>query len=362
MVEKLGGGDAVGKMADEWTKYAEKVRKKAQRQGELSSVANNPSVDIADACLMGSAIRVVSSLATGDAEPNDEHEGSPVVHIAIKQALLLDDISGAIYLNSPNIGDRAKFQKIIDVFHMYNCDFEIQGVEGTCGLHMAAAHGNLKMIEYFLRKKVNINVRAGIGAHELYNGTPIMFAAKFGHVEALAHLVRRGGNMELQADNGNTALHFAAETGESRVCTFLMHIGASKRIKNKESLLAGQLASINRHRVCAQTILEYAVLPEGPERMLTYLNMKLDQARDKHRSDETKRKAKNIMFQAANKFFEGATKFVDDLLACIPYFRRKQEEEKRNKAIKEAANRIFKPSNAASHAADDDSDDDDVVK
>ena len=67
------------------------------------------------------------------------------------------------------------------------------------------------------------------------------------------------------------------------------------------------------------------------------------------------------MFQAANKFFEGATKFIDDLLACIPYFKRKQEEEKRNKAIKEAANRIFKPSNAASHAADDDSDVDDVV-
>ena len=124
MVEKLGGGEAVGKMADEFTKYAEKVRYKAQRQGEMASIANNPTMDIVDACIVGSAMRVVSSLATGDAEPNEEHEGNPVVHIAIKQALLLDEVGGAIYLNSPNIGDRAKFQKIIDVFHMYNCDFE----------------------------------------------------------------------------------------------------------------------------------------------------------------------------------------------------------------------------------------------
>ena len=167
--------------------------------------------------------------------------------------------------------------------------------------------------------------------------------------------------MELQAENGNTALHYAAEMGHSRMCTFLMHIGADKRKKNKDNLLAGQLASINRHRICAQTILEYAVLEEGPERLLTYLNEKIDEEKQKHRRDQRKKDAKNFMFQAANKFFEGTTRFIDDLLACIPYFRRKQEEEKRNKAIKEAANRIFKPSNAASHAADDDSDVDDVV-
>ena len=79
-----------------------------------------------------------------------------------------------------------------------------------------------------------------------------MFAAKFGHVQAVAHLARRGGFVNFTAENGNTALHYAAERGENRMCMFLMRIGADKKIKNKYGQLAGEFAAANNHRLTAQ--------------------------------------------------------------------------------------------------------------
>lgn len=328
MMEKLGGLEGVSTMADNWTKYAEVVRKKSQREGESASLTTNPGMEIADACLIGSTIRVISGLATGSADPDEKIEGTPLLHISLKQALLLDDMNDSLWLNSSNTGDRAKFQKILDVFNMYGADMDIFGPDGEAGIHMAAAHGNLKMIEYFLKKKTDVNLEADIGAHDLTGGTPMMFAAKFGHVETVAHLARRGGYVNIEATNGNTSLHFAADRGESRMCMFLMKIGADKKKKNKEGFLAGQLANISGHRICAQIILEYAVLQQGPEALMQYLNDKLDVDKKRHNRDKTLTDGKKAVYSAANKFFEGTTKFVDDLLALIPYFKRKQAEVK----------------------------------
>ena len=88
-------------------------------------------------------------------------------------------MSNTGYINAPEIGDRAKFSKILSIFAMYDVSFDSLNVEGVSALHLAADAGNVKLIDWLLRKKADINVSAGHAAHFLQGSTPLMYAARY---------------------------------------------------------------------------------------------------------------------------------------------------------------------------------------
>jgi hypothetical protein len=55
------------------------------------------------------------------------------------------------YIGSPEIGDRAKYAKILSIFSMFNVDVDIMNMnEGVTALHLAAAYGNVKLIDWLI--------------------------------------------------------------------------------------------------------------------------------------------------------------------------------------------------------------------
>ena len=167
-------------MAEKWMQYAEKVRKQTVRQGDLADFLNNPSIDLADACMTGAILRVIKALATGAASPYEYHDNNPVWHIALHKSLTLDELSGTTYIGDPEVGDRAKFGQILSIFVTYDCNIDAIGFDGVGAMHLAAEYGNIKLLAWLLDHKADIDLRATIGAHEMSGATPLVFAARAG--------------------------------------------------------------------------------------------------------------------------------------------------------------------------------------
>ncbi|XP_022810301.1 protein fem-1 homolog B-like [Stylophora pistillata] len=59
--------------------------------------------------------------------------------------------------------------------------------------------------------------------------TPLMIASYKGHLDVVSYLVERGANTELQDNNGDTCLHFAARWGNVEVVGKLLALGAKQK-------------------------------------------------------------------------------------------------------------------------------------
>jgi hypothetical protein len=98
-----------------------------------------------------------------------------------------------------------------------------------------------------------------------------MLAARNGHVYVLAELLRGNaeinkrekdqhepGNFKKIISKGRTALHFAASTGQTRACTFLIGCQADKKILDYEGNSPTMSASQASCEATAQQILTHA--------------------------------------------------------------------------------------------------------
>ncbi|KAJ8678595.1 hypothetical protein QAD02_014382 [Eretmocerus hayati] len=77
--------------------------------------------------------------------------------------------------------------------------------------------------------------------------TPTLYAAYFGHIEALRLLVARGGEPDKADYFGNTALHLAAARGHELCVRFLVNFGCNIWSLDIDRHSARDLAAINGH-------------------------------------------------------------------------------------------------------------------
>jgi hypothetical protein len=135
---------------------------------------------------------------------------------------------------------------------------------GVPPLHLAVAAGNFKMIRYL--------IEAGADPNYFSNDdtTPLMNAAKYGHIGLMAYLMRHQALLRVKDKEGRNVLHHAGKWGQTRSALFLLRCGLDKRIKDNEKLTAGALAEREEHIVTAQAIMTFSVSPYRAQFALQY--------------------------------------------------------------------------------------------
>jgi ankyrin repeat protein len=84
--------------------------------------------------------------------------------------------------------------------------------------------------------------------------TPLAVYAAGGDVAQVRFLLKHGARVNLAADLGMTALHWAAATGEKGVADELLAAGADAAIRNWFLLTPAQLAQHNSHDALAKQL------------------------------------------------------------------------------------------------------------
>ncbi len=144
------------------------------------------------------AVCVVAGGACQKGEPED-----PLA----EDTLELISSSAVMNLNMPNIG---------------------AGIEQkNSNLHLAALDGDLEAVKKYV---------ALMGTPDIFNQscyTPLMFAAKEGHVEVVEYLISRDAYVDyVGAPLGHTALHWASYIGHADVVKVLVINGADPQKKS----------------------------------------------------------------------------------------------------------------------------------
>nr|XP_015195615.1 PREDICTED: death-associated protein kinase 1 [Lepisosteus oculatus]XP_015195616.1 PREDICTED: death-associated protein kinase 1 [Lepisosteus oculatus]XP_015195617.1 PREDICTED: death-associated protein kinase 1 [Lepisosteus oculatus]XP_015195618.1 PREDICTED: death-associated protein kinase 1 [Lepisosteus oculatus] len=99
---------------------------------------------------------------------------------------------------------------------------------GTPPLLIAAACGNIQILDLLMKKGAEIQAQDKCGANAIY------YAARNSHVETLKFLNERKCPLDVQDKSGETALHVAARYGNVDVVQYLCSIQANPNVRDKE--------------------------------------------------------------------------------------------------------------------------------
>ncbi|KXH64669.1 hypothetical protein CNYM01_08198 [Colletotrichum nymphaeae SA-01] len=109
-------------------------------------------------------------------------------------------------------------------------DFDAQG---EAAMHVAARRGcGRHCIRILLAGSANPDVGSRLG------WTPLMISTRYGHVEAIAELIRGGARLDQRGFHGWTALHVAGQNGREDAYELLVRAGASLGIVDNDGLKA----------------------------------------------------------------------------------------------------------------------------
>ncbi|XP_071948239.1 transient receptor potential cation channel subfamily V member 5-like [Antedon mediterranea] len=141
----------------------------------------------------------------------------------------------------------------------------------TC-LHMAIANDNFKMVQFLVEHNADINARCcghffstedqlktrydtydhehvQIALKTDYDGAkywgeyPLSFAASLGFTDIFRYLHAKGGDMNAQDSNGNTALHIAVIHNQLEILTIAFELGGNLAVQNRRGFSCLSLAA-----------------------------------------------------------------------------------------------------------------------
>lgn len=119
--------------------------------------------------------------------------------------------------------------------------------------------GNINVMRAILSYYHDVNLQTEQGL------TPLILAAREGHVQCVHILLRFGAKVALRDSiNGMTAIHYSAKNGHSPCLTLLLHNSEEKNVINMHDALkrtALMLAVSGNHIECVQTLLKCGADP-----------------------------------------------------------------------------------------------------
>eukprot|EP00924_Labyrinthula_sp_SR-Ha-C_P005299 maker-scaffold_1-snap-gene-27.50-mRNA-1 protein AED:0.34 eAED:0.34 QI:242/1/1/1/1/1/2/157/179 len=115
------------------------------------------------------------------------------------------------------IAARGDIDQFNDNYELDPVDINIEGSQGRTFLHRACAGKHDSMTRLLLEKyKANPNSRDSKGC------SPLFHAALQGAVGCAKILLEFGADLQLESNNGQTALHYSAMKGEADFTAFLI--------------------------------------------------------------------------------------------------------------------------------------------
>jgi hypothetical protein len=238
MKEKFTATNDLAKYETNILKLAKKITKKSKQ----TKAVIDTSLNIVEACDKLRILKVTTLLLTKqcEAECLTPDEESLFLH-CFQRAIRMDNVTSNLKVEDAkqDSSDRKKLQKILEILIKYEAEIDsLNSKDSLAALHMAVIADNAKMIYWLIRNDCD--------PYLLTNSvdylTPIMMAAKYGNVQAVATLVENGVDIDARNPFGVTALHIAAGSGQTRTALFLLRVGASKKLKDSNGKVAADYA------------------------------------------------------------------------------------------------------------------------
>ena len=105
---------------------------------------------------------------------------------------------------------------------------EVINIECLPILHKAASDGNIQHVKSLIEHAEDINAMSGFRNTTKYS--PLMLAAKNGHMEVVQYLHQHGANITIKDSQQFNALYYAADNGHLDVVKYLIENGAKSDI------------------------------------------------------------------------------------------------------------------------------------
>ena len=135
-------------------------------------------------------------------------------------------------------------------------DVRARAKDGSTSAHIAAQNGSnetLLAILDALDADPRIPLSADLNAWDKAEMTPLMHAARGGHLDCVVSLMQRGADVRVASNGGLTAADCAADRGHTEVLLALLGGGAAVDIKQSNSLVH---AARNGHLECMRLLVQ----------------------------------------------------------------------------------------------------------
>lgn len=192
------------------------------------------------------------------------------------------------------------FSDVLDVCKR-GVDLNATTSTGRSALLECARHGNrVEMTVLLLNVGANPNRTS-----DLWKNTPLMIAAKRGHVDTVRVLLMSGASPTSQNERGNTALFFAARFGHTDVAEVLTAAVLRLREDNadvEETIRRARAAAIAwSHEIISDMLTDALKHIERADRMTLF-----EDAFDKE-CDELSQRTQRSLINELSRFFRTAT-------------------------------------------------------
>jgi ankyrin len=127
-----------------------------------------------------------------------------------------------------------------------NTDINTQGKDGMRPLDCAVLRDNMQITLLLLERNAR-SEKAGLH---------VVAAAKFGFMDLLQRFVAMGDDVNVKADNGESPLHAACESGQVATVQYLSENGALLNVQDNNGNTALHVAVSNGHLDAARVLVE----------------------------------------------------------------------------------------------------------
>ena len=137
-----------------------------------------------------------------------------------------------------------------DMLASFLMEIDVSLQTNNKSLHEAARDGNIDAVELLLKEHVDINIQDENGA------TALMLASYNGHAQIVELLLKAHANINTQKEEGWTALMLASGIGHTHVVDLLLKEHADINTQNEDGWTALMLASNNGHTQVVELLLK----------------------------------------------------------------------------------------------------------
>ncbi|XP_067118441.1 ankyrin repeat domain-containing protein 7-like [Centruroides vittatus] len=139
---------------------------------------------------------------------------------------------------------------------------DIKDDENRTPLHLAAAKGNIAVIEILLEKNPNVNDQ------DINGKTPLMKAIEGYHEKAVYLLIEADADINLTDRGENTAIHIALKTGQYDVAQHLLQYTTEVNIANKDGITALHILAETKCVKLAKRFIHHGASVESKDKKL----------------------------------------------------------------------------------------------